>query len=260
MSLIPLLVFTDLDGTLLDHHSYGYAPAQPALDALAQMGAGVVLASSKTAAEIAPLRDRLGLIRWPAIVENGAGLLEPGAKESGGDEAWQAIRAALDALPDTLRAPFTGFGDMDDAGVAQATGLPLPDAALARKRQFSEPGTWSGDDALRDRFLVALAGEEISARMGGRFLTLSYGATKADRMAEIIDTLQPARTVALGDAPNDVEMLQAADIGVIVANPEATPLPQLPNEEAGRIIRTQLPGPEGWNRAMLDLLSNDKTG
>ncbi|MEC7258918.1 MAG: mannosyl-3-phosphoglycerate phosphatase, partial [Pseudomonadota bacterium] len=36
MPLIPLLVFTDLDGTLLDHHSYGYAPAQPALDALAQ--------------------------------------------------------------------------------------------------------------------------------------------------------------------------------------------------------------------------------
>ena len=36
-----LVVFTDLDGTLLDHHSYGYAPAQPALDALAVIGAGI---------------------------------------------------------------------------------------------------------------------------------------------------------------------------------------------------------------------------
>jgi mannosyl-3-phosphoglycerate phosphatase len=149
---------------------------------------------------------------------------------------------------------------MDDAGVAQATGLPLPEAALARARQFSEPGTWAGDDATRETFLAALADQGITARMGGRFLTLSHGATKADRMAEIIDTLQPARTVALGDAPNDVEMLQAADIGVIVANPEATPLPELPNEQAGRIIRTHLPGPQGWNRAMLDILSDGKTG
>lgn len=30
----PLLVFTDLDGTLLDHESYDWSPARPALNRL----------------------------------------------------------------------------------------------------------------------------------------------------------------------------------------------------------------------------------
>ena len=32
---LPLLVFTDLDGTLLDHDDYGFEPALPALHRLA---------------------------------------------------------------------------------------------------------------------------------------------------------------------------------------------------------------------------------
>ena len=77
---LPLLVFSDLDGTLLDHESYSFAPARAALAALAEIGAGVVLATSKTAAEVAPLRAALGLAGWPAIVENGAGLLAGGCR------------------------------------------------------------------------------------------------------------------------------------------------------------------------------------
>ena len=31
----PLIIFTDLDGSLLDHHDYSWKPAQPWLDKLA---------------------------------------------------------------------------------------------------------------------------------------------------------------------------------------------------------------------------------
>ena len=74
---LPLLVFSDLDGTLIDHHSYDWSPAMPALAALGSIGAGVVLASSKTAAEIDLLRRDMGLEDWPAIVENGPGCCQP---------------------------------------------------------------------------------------------------------------------------------------------------------------------------------------
>jgi mannosyl-3-phosphoglycerate phosphatase len=94
----------------------------------------------------------------------------------------------------------------------------------------------------------------VTARQGGRFLTLSFGGSKADRMAEVIAHYRPARTIALGDAPNDIEMLEAADIGVIVGNPHHSPLPSLQGEDTGRIIRTDRPGPVGWNRAVLALL------
>ena len=170
------------------------------------------------------------------------------------DTEYLRLLSALNQLPDDLRGLFTGFGDLDVAGVAQITGLPPADAQNARTRAFSEPGLWRGTDAQRTAFLDALSDMGIAAREGGRFLTLSFGQTKADRMAQIIETCRPQVTLALGDAPNDVEMLQTADHGVIIANPHRAPLPPLDTEGAGRITRTTLPGPEGWNRAVLDFV------
>lgn len=254
---LPLLVFTDLDGTLIDHDTYSHAPARPALATLAQIGAGVVLASSKTAVELAALRRDLALQAWPAIVENGAGLLpaEGAATGSTDDRAYTRLRATLGLLPPDLRAQFQGFGDLSVAQVAEITGLPHTSAALAKTRQFSEPGLWSGDDETLQTFLSALAQYGITARRGGRFLTLSFGGTKADQMAGIIAKHAPRQTIALGDAPNDVEMLQAADYGVIIANPHSPSLPFQPGEAEGRIRRTLQVGPVGWNSAIHDLLS-----
>ncbi|MEQ8899428.1 MAG: HAD hydrolase family protein [Roseovarius sp.] len=252
MTTPDILIFSDLDGTLLGHDDYSWAPAKPALDALKARGCGVVLASSKTAAEIAPLRAEMGLGDWPAIVENGSGLLKPGdATGSDTDETpYRDLRARLATLP----PGFRGFGDMGEAEVAEITGLPAPAAALARERRFSEPGLWTGTDAGLERFLQAAAAAGLSARRGGRFLTLSFGGTKAGRMDEIIDTYRPRHTVALGDAPNDTEMLQRADRGVIIRNDAAPPLPPLAGEADGRISRTTEQGPAGWCHAVLALV------
>jgi mannosyl-3-phosphoglycerate phosphatase len=62
--------------------------------------------------------------------------------------------------------------------------------------------------------------------------------------------------MALGDAPNDIAMLEAADTGVIVANPHGAGIAKLPGESAGWIRRTALPGPDGWNEAVLDMIEH----
>lgn len=245
-----LLIFSDLDGTLLDHASYDFAPARPMLAWLAAQNVPVVLASSKTGAEIAGWQARMGLGRWPAIVENGAALLE-GAPD---DAGYRAIRAALTTLPAPLRARFRGFGDMSVAEVAEVTGLPPDEAALAKQRAHSEPGLWSGTEAEAEAFLAALAPHGLSARRGGRFLTLSQGGTKAGRMAELVARFRPELTIALGDAPNDTEMIAAADRGVIVRNDAGTPLPRLAGEDSGRILRTTRSGPEGWVEGLTRIL------
>ena len=74
-------------------------------------------------------------------------------------------------------------------------------------------------------------------------------------MAALTDGFGARHTLALGDAPNDIEMLQAADFGVIIANPHRNPLPPMPGEGTGRITRTTLAGPAGWNTAVLDLIA-----
>ena len=250
----PLLVFTDLDGTLIDHDTYQWAPARPALDALMQVKAGVVLASSKTAPEINDLRAAMHLEEWPAIVENGAGVLPAHAPKTPEPDEYHRIRAALDRVPDALRRQFTGFGDLTTTEVAQLTGLPAPAAALAKQRAFSEPGVWQGDGRALAGFKQALTTHGISTRDGGRVLTLSYGRNKSDHMAGIIKRYKPLYTIALGDAPNDVEMLETADFGVVIPNPKGHTLPALKGEAGGTMIRAQHAGPAGWNAAILGLL------
>lgn len=252
----PLVVFTDLDGTLLDHEDYSHEAAHPALARLRAAGVPVILASSKTAAEIAPLRAELGLSDHPAIVENGAGLLEPGAEAPGDRGRYDELRAALDRLPASIRAAFQGFGDWDLGMIARRTGLPRVEAELAAQRRHSEPGLWRGSSAQKQAFLGTLAAAGITAREGGRFLTLSFGGTKASRMAEIAARYGSPFTVALGDAPNDVEMLETADLGIVVANPSRPALPPLAGEAEGRIVRIDAPGPKGWNAGMERVIKN----
>ena len=71
-----LIVFTDLDGSLLDGTTYSYEAATPALTALREQGIPLVLVSSKTRAEMEPLRQRL-VHHDPFIVENGGAVFIP---------------------------------------------------------------------------------------------------------------------------------------------------------------------------------------
>jgi ribonucleotide monophosphatase NagD (HAD superfamily) len=53
------IVFTDLDGTLLDESTYSHAEASPALHLILATSTPLVLCSSKTRAEIEVLREQM---------------------------------------------------------------------------------------------------------------------------------------------------------------------------------------------------------
>ena len=249
------IVFTDLDGTLLDHDSYSFEAARPALDLLNSRGIPVILASSKTEAEMRPIAEAIG-IAHPMIVENGAGVvgLKPETRDSDPDSSspYKRLRDFLREIPKELSACFQGFGDWDTARIARETGLPAASADLARQRCFSEPGHFSGSESQKRTFVALLEAEGFTAVQGGRFFTLMPKTSKAERMAEVIahyrrETDDTIRTVALGDAANDLAMLEAADCGIIIANPSHKPLPVTERERQGTILRSDEAGPKGWN-------------
>lgn len=256
-----IIVFSDLDGTLLDHDDYGYAPAEPALATLRESGIPLILCSSKTAAEISPLREELGFGDCAAIVENGAGTLEANVTKPTPAPTHKSLLSKLDNLPARLRDPFSGFSSWSSATLQVNTGLDAEAARLAAQRDYSEPGLWLGDSTSKYEFIEALFLQGISAQQGGRFLTLGFGVNKAQRMQEImanIESERPVISIALGDAPNDIEMLEQADRGIIIPNPAHDELPTLAAESTGRILRASETGPAGWNTSLLELLQTLK--
>jgi mannosyl-3-phosphoglycerate phosphatase len=259
LDIANLIVFSDLDGTLLDHQTYSHAEAGAALDRLRQLNVPLILASSKTAAEIIPLRAELGFAHCEAIVENGSGILE--AQDGTGDreDKYHLIRQALDQLPLRLRIQYQGFGDWNAQEVSERTGLSLTDAENAKTRRFSEPGLWLGNEEDKGDFVVAISESGLTVQQGGRFMTLSFGGNKAERMLEIASRYSKGGEnpfiVALGDASNDLAMIELADLGVIIPNPAHRGLPRCPGEATGQIIRATSAGPRGWNETIMSLLN-----
>ncbi len=60
------IVFSDLDGTLLDHHTYSFQEATEALDALRKRAIPLILCTSKTRSE---LLDRLAVLLGGRVAE-----------------------------------------------------------------------------------------------------------------------------------------------------------------------------------------------
>jgi mannosyl-3-phosphoglycerate phosphatase len=248
-------VFTDLDGTLLDHDTYDWAPARPALAALQAAGVPVIPVSSKTLAELRPWCGRLG-IDGPMVAENGAVLAYPGEEPQTAAPGYAAIRQLLVDLRGRHHWRFAGFGDMSGAEVSAATGLPPAEAARALRRQATEPVLWQDSEANLHQFEAQLAARGLRTLRGGRFLHVLGDTDKGRALCAVAARLDPtATTVALGDSPNDRAMLLAAAVPVVVRRKHDGHL-RLAERPDARY--TTEPGPAGWNRAVLDLLAHNE--
>lgn len=259
-----LLIFTDLDGSLLDHFTYSFAEAQLALDVLERLKIPWIPNTSKTFAELQPLRAQLDHT-GPFVVENGAAIYIPGehplAQFASLDkingyavQRFGKLRCDLLELLEPLRSRyrFTSFSELTPSALAQLTGLGAVQAQQALQRDYSEPLHWRDTETALVDLRLELAEAGVQVQRGGRFVHLMGQHDKAEALRWLAAQLGWAKTVALGDGENDIEMLSAADIPVIIRSPVHPPL-ELPNRPDALV--TAGLGPAGWNEAILKILS-----
>ena len=176
------LVITDLDGTLLDHDTYSFEDARPAIETLRQRRIPLVLCTSKTLAEVEVWRRRLGN-QDPFIAENGGAVFIPSGRfplriasalTVGEYEVLQLgspYSTLVEALHEAARESgcrVLGFSDMTAQEVAEACGMSVETAALAKRREYDEPFLIQDADRS-DSLVAAIEKRGFHWTRGGRF-------------------------------------------------------------------------------------------
>lgn len=261
-----MIVFSDLDGSLLDHDSYDWQPARPALEMLKSLDIPLVLVSSKTLAELADYRSQLDL-RHPVVAENGAAIEVPASyfPESTALSPNTATRSHLQAVYNKVKEAGAfncqAFFELGAPGIVRETGLTEPQAMRANDRRASEPVLWLDSVERADEFEAQMGAQGLRCIRGGRFLHLMGDTGKEAAVRQLLDAYsnkwpgRPLISVSLGDGPNDLGMLAETDVGVIIPGKHKH---DMTLDTQNRILRPTSAGPAGWNEAMLALLAEQR--
>lgn len=269
-----VIIYTDLDGTLLDYITYSFEKALPALQLVRERDIPLIICSSKTAKEVILYREKLKN-KHPFISENGGGIFIPknyfkskiqsasGEQESKIIEEGNYLVIRLGAAYADLRKTLEelrkegfsmrGFGDMTVQEIADTAHLDRAEAELAKERDFDEPFTFEGTEEETRRLFEAITARGFYCTKGEFFHLL--GNTDKGKAVSVLMNLYTKEfgemtTVALGDSPNDIPMLELVDYPIIVQRPNKT---YAISENIPNLRRIDGIGSAGWNKAIFEL-------
>lgn len=262
-----------MDGCLLDHDTYEWKPALPAIQTLARMKVPLVLTTSKTRAEVEYWQRLIGL-KQPSIVENGGAIvippgslpvIPPEANVERGVPTWvldwphQQVVTALHRAAVESRCEIRGFSDMTVEEVATHCNMPVKEAMLACQREYSEPFlllTPKREPALLRSFLA----HGLKVTRGGRFFHAQRHPGKGEAVAQLTGAFEemrgPVTAIGLGDGLNDEGFLRMVDHPVIMKSGHSDELKRrIPHAR----VSTKA-GPAAWAEALLTLLKEIEVG
>ena len=265
------IVFTDLDGTLLDLVSYSYEKSLDGINLLKQHDIPLVFCSAKTRTEQEVYRSKLG-ISHPFIVENGGAIFIPPHyfpfsfhhhKIADGllvielGTSYKEIRETLDKVRKEGNFHFRGFGDMSIEEVAKETGLDIEFARLAKQREYTETMKFDVTDEEVTKVLGKINEAGLNWTHGGRFYSAMGTNDKGEAVTIISNFYRKMwgeiRTIGLGDSLNDLSMLSVVDTPIIVQKRDYT----WQNMELPNLRKVRGIGPEGWSRAIKEIVGTE---
>ncbi len=258
-----IVIFTDLDGTLLDHNNYSYSAAEPALNYIRQHNIPLIFITSKTAVEILGLCKQSNFYH-PFVAENGGLIAIPenyfSDKNVTREFKYKIIGITREDITLTLNKltstyKFRSFRDMSLKELMENTGLQSDQARYANERACTEPILWSDTPEKLLDFSKELERHNLTLIRGGRFHHVMGHHDKASAMLALIEIFESnwsakITSIALGDSPNDLKMLQTAQHGIVIPNPHA---PKMCVDNHANVTTAEHPAPLGWNDSLLTL-------
>ncbi len=264
------ILFTDLDGTLLDLYDYSYDAALPALTALKKKHVPIIFCTAKTLAENEYYRKILG-IDDPFIVGNGGAIFIPRdyfsfpfaciekidycVIELGA--SYSELRAALKAIRDETGFKITGFGDMTVEEVANDANLTLDEAQRAKRKRYNESFIFDEPKEKEQILFQKIKEKGFAITHGGRYYNIHGRHADKGKAVKMLTELfvreyGEVMTIGVGDSRNDIPMLKAVKQPALVKNKKGTWLDiSLPN-----LYRAAGVGPEGWVDVVEKFISN----
>jgi mannosyl-3-phosphoglycerate phosphatase len=272
------LIFTALEGALVDPRTDSFAGAEEALSELERRKIAFVLLTTRTREEIEPLRRKLGH-NHPFVTENGGGIFFPDGYFSlripgavrvarylsvAQGRPYAEVCEALDEIAEEAAVGVAGFHHMSLREVADNTGVRPRSAELARAREFDEPFYFtSADEKAIARFVEAARERGFDTRRGSTFWHLSAKCDAARAVRTLTQLFREAthiklRLVGIGGGQVDLPWLRAVDHAILLpdsrepAEPSSQPLENLGGTRT--IVMGDAPGAVGWNQAILNII------
>jgi mannosyl-3-phosphoglycerate phosphatase len=267
------IIFTALQGALVDSGTQSWAAASEALAEVARHRVPLVISTTETRAQIEPLRRKIEHSH-PFITESGGGLFLPDgyfslALEGAARVAryfcvpfgqpYAATSEALAEIAAAARAGVVGYSQMSARELAQNTSKSLREAELSRDREFSERFFFAGEvPAAATRFAEAARQRGWNAIPGEPFWELRSGNDQGRAVRYLMQLYRKSMrsrlsSVGIGSAVADLPLLLAVDHPVILPDSQGRLRPELIARLRNAVCGS-LPGAAGWNEEILRVL------
>ena len=269
-----IIIFTDLDGTLLDHCTYSFSEAKEALEYIREREVPIIICSSKTRDEIEGYRKKL-LNNEPFISENGGAIFIPefykGLKyeyDKVGNgylvieisSEYKILEDVLKKIKDNTGIDIKSIAECTVDEVMQITGLSRDEAALSQRREYTLPFIINGGESEASSIRNEILSVGYNYTEGGRFMHLMGANDKGKAVKKLVDIFKENQpdadiiSVGIGDSLNDLSMLEVVDSPLLVKKISGDYEERI---KVDRLIHADGVGPIGWGKAVMRLFNNN---
>ena len=259
-----ILIFTDLDGSLLNHSNFEFYTIKPFILKCLRNNIRIIPNTSKTKNEVEFFSEQLG-VDIPFIVENGSAIhnLDLVCSHFGKNNKSLILSRTADEIfeifnnkvPLSLRNQCLFLKDMNASKQSKVLGLNGEQLTSALNRLYSIPLIFNGPIEIKNELISIFNDLDIKLHEGGRVINICDNCSKGDAMKIILKKMEDIKkkyhSIVIGDSPNDISMLALSNQPCVVPLPDQENLKKL---KLKKVIRANQVAPDGWKEVVLKSL------